>query len=211
MKTDQLCSSLQSSLSNTMQNEFIDMNHIHAAVLIPIVKVEEELGVLFEVRSADLFWQPGDICFPGGHIEQKDHSIEATAVRETSEELNISPQNIRIIGKMPPFVSVIGVTLYPFIGYINQQEFSPNLSEVAETFVIPLSEIKKIDPVVGIMEVATRPAEKFPISLLPIGYNTDWKFRTNYEVKFYRYHNHVIWGLTAIVLSNFLNLLTGKD
>ena len=68
------------------------------AVLIPLVEKEGELHILFEVRQAGIR-QGGEICFPGGMIEEGETAEEA-AVRETAEELLIPAEKIEVIAPM---------------------------------------------------------------------------------------------------------------
>ena len=56
-----------------------ESDYLSSAVLVPLVRREGRLGVLFEVRSTALTWQPGDICLPGGRIELDD--AEGNTVR----------------------------------------------------------------------------------------------------------------------------------
>lgn len=176
-----------------------------SAVIVPLVKAEGVLSVLFEVRSAELSWQPGDICFPGGRIEAQDLNPMAAAVRETSEELGIASQNIKVLSTLDDVASNIGVRVYPFVGYISVvKDLKPNPQEVAEIFTVPVSFLLATEPVTGDMEMATKPKPEFPFELLPPDYPREWKIRTAYTVSFYKYKQHVIWGLTAKVLSNFL-------
>jgi len=58
-----------------------------AAVMLPLLETSEGLSILFQVRSMDLKWQPGDICFPGGRREPEDGDLAVTAARELEEEL----------------------------------------------------------------------------------------------------------------------------
>ena len=67
-----------------------------SAVLIPFVQVDGEWHILFEVRSLTMRKQPGDISFPGGRIDPTDASPMAAAIRETSEELGVEPETIKI-------------------------------------------------------------------------------------------------------------------
>ncbi len=66
-----------------------------AAVLIPIVREKTGAAFLMEVRSQNV-WQPGEICFPGGHIEAGETPI-GTALRETKEELGIDPASLKLL------------------------------------------------------------------------------------------------------------------
>lgn len=178
-----------------------------SAVLVPLVREQGKIGVLFEVRSDGLNWQPGDICFPGGRIELDDPNPLSAALRETEEELGVSKGDLKVLGPLNYLVSPIGVLLYPFVAYLPSLEsLRPNRDEVAETFVVPLEYLLAADPLTAHMEVATRPLPDFPLEMLPPTYMQDWKRRATYPVLFYQYGGRVIWGLTARILSGFLDI-----
>lgn len=182
-------------------------DYFSAAVVVPLVEQDGEPALLFEVRSSQLAWQPGEICFPGGRIEPEDADAEAAAVRETYEELRLRQGELTIVGPQDYVVSPIGVIVYPFVGYISgAARIRPNPEEVAEIFTVPLDFFIANDPVVATMEVATKPAAGFPLQLLPAGYPTGWRPRTAYPVLFYKYERYVIWGLTARIVNNFANV-----
>lgn len=184
-----------------------ETDYLRSAVLVPLVRREGRLGVLFEVRSTALTWQPGDICFPGGRIELDDAGSEAAAVRETREELSLPDSAIEVIGPLNSMVSPIGVMIHPYAAFINNFDLiRPNHGEVSEVFVAPLDYLLAVEPLTAHMEVATRPLPDFPLNLLEASYARDWKRRTTYPVMFYQYGGHVIWGLTARVLYGFLNV-----
>ena len=184
-----------------------ETDYLRSAVLVPLVRREGRLGVLFEVRSTALTWQPGDICFPGGRIELDDAGSEAAAVRETREDLSLPDSAIEVIGPLNSMVSPIGVMIHPYAAFINNFDLiRPNHGEVSEVFVAPLDYLLAVEPLTAHMEVATRPLADFPLNLLPPSYARDWKRRTTYPVLFYQYGGHVIWGLTARVLYGFLNV-----
>ena len=69
------------------------------AVCIPLLETNEGYGLLFEVRSAKIDRQPGDICFPGGMLEPGETAAKA-AVRETCEELLVEESSLELLGKM---------------------------------------------------------------------------------------------------------------
>ena len=77
-----------------------DIRTPSAAILIPIVRDKGEPALLMEVRSMNV-WQPGEICFPGGHIEAGENCID-TALRETNEELGIQTSSILVLQRMEP-------------------------------------------------------------------------------------------------------------
>ena len=68
------------------------------AVLLPLITIDNEWHVLYEVRSETIS-QPGEVSFPGGRIEAGESPQEA-AVRETHEELNIPTEAITVLGEI---------------------------------------------------------------------------------------------------------------
>lgn len=179
-----------------------------AAVLVPMIIKNGQLEILFEVRSAKLTWQPGEVCFPGGKIDKSDATPVDAAVRETMEELGIARDKIAVLGTMDEIISPIGVRLYPTVGYLEDTELYLNDAEVAEVFSVPLSWLLQVEPHTAKMEMGTRPLENFPFWLLP-NYPDKWRKRSTYEVLFYQYQSYVIWGLTAYVLDRFIKMYRG--
>jgi len=201
------CQRLSTLLTTHLPVVSSEVDDWGSAVALPLVEQDGELAILFEVRSEQLNWQPGEICLPGGRIESGDESPQAAAIRETSEELGIAANEIRIIGPLDYIVSPIGVTLYPFVALLKKGTvLKPNHGEVAEVFSVPLRFLLDAEPLSAQMEMATRPMASFPFDLLPQGYSTEWKRRKTYKVYFYSYGPYVIWGLTAQVVRNFLNV-----
>lgn len=201
------CDRLGAALRPRMCSLENENDYLSTAVLVPLVREQGRLGVLFEVRSAGMSWQPGDICFPGGKIELDDDGPMAAAVRETQEELGLSAASIDILGPLDYMVSPIGVMVHPYVAYIKDlDKIHLNIDEVSEVFVAPLDYLLAAEPLVAHMELATRPLPDFPLELLSTSYTREWKRRTTYPVLFYQYGGHVVWGLTARVLSGFLNI-----
>lgn len=206
MEVQNLCEKLSATLTANLVSRDRYTEYFNAAVLVPLIWDNDQFAVLFEVRSAHLAWQPGEICFPGGRIEMSDKTPMDAAVRETREELGLKTEQIQILGSLHEVVSPIGVRLYPFAGYISDvQDITVSPGEVAEVFSVPLSFLLENEPIIGHMERCTRPLADFPFDLLP-GYSEQWKSRKNYKVLFYKYEQYVIWGLTAQVLHNFLEV-----
>ncbi|MGL5513719.1 MAG: NUDIX hydrolase [Sporomusa sp.] len=182
-------------------------DYLQAAVTIPLVENAGQSAVLFEVRSGKLNWQPGEICFPGGRIESNDGSPLQAAVRETTEELGIQAQDIEVLGSLDIMVSPIGVMLYPFVIQITADlPFDPNTNEVAEVFTVPLNFLLNATPQTAYMETLTKPLAGFPFDLVSKGYPRGYRRRAKYPVLFYQYRQYVIWGLTARVLYDFLEI-----
>ena len=125
---------------NENQSLFIgEETAFRSAILIPLVQVDEEWHILFEVRSFTMRKQPGDISFPGGRIDSTDPSPMAAALRETHEELGVDPKTVTIVGTLSPYIASSSFVIYPFVATIdyNQIIHSYNKEEVEEVFTIP--------------------------------------------------------------------------
>lgn len=177
------------------------------AVLLPLIKKNGETHVLFEVRSYDLRRQPGEICFPGGRIDRTDEDARHTALRETQEELGVSLQEITEVFPLDYLVSPFGMIVYTFAGEINEAaNFTLNSAEVDHIFTVPLSFFQETAPKVYRIHFRAQPEADFPFDLIAGGENYDWRTREMDEY-FYLYGDKVIWGLTARILTHFIEVL----
>lgn len=184
-----------------------DLNSIKSAVMLPLMEHQGKLSIVFEIRSYELNHQPGEICFPGGHQEAKDEGPQATAIRETSEELGINPTEITILGDLDVLVTPFRFILYPFVGFINKNVIlKPQQEEVAEVFFVPLNYLLRAEPTISYTNVQMSPVPDFPLHLLPNGKDYNWR-DGSYPVYFYTYDKYIIWGLTARILYHFLQLI----
>ncbi|WAA11018.1 NUDIX hydrolase [Fervidibacillus albus] len=177
-------------------------------ILVPVLKKGEELHILFEVRSHNLRRQPGEICFPGGQMENTDKHPEETARRETVEELGISFEQIGQVYPLDYMIQPIeGRIIYPFVGFVTiDGELRPNKLEVADTFTVPIRYFLERTPDTFTVDFHPVPEDRFPFHLIPGGKQYPWQKRTVKEHFFY-YDDYVIWGLTANILHNFLTII----
>lgn len=183
--------------------------YIISSVLLPIIDVDKEPHLLFEVRSHQLKSQPGEICFPGGKVDA-DETLRKSAVRETIEELNIKAENIEIIGKLDPVVTTFNMIIYPFCAFLQNiklEDINYSTDEVDSIFTVPIKEIISQKPLLHRLKVTTTPDENFPFHLISQGEDYSWK-ANDYYVYFYKYKEKVIWGITAKILKNFLDILS---
>ena len=111
-----------------------------AGVLIPVIEREPGLSVLLTQRAAELKHHAGQISFPGGRMEAHDSDIQATALRETYEEVGIPPDKVSVIGYLEPMPTVTGYAVTPIIGVIESPDtLNIDHNEVELVFEVPLA------------------------------------------------------------------------
>jgi 8-oxo-dGTP pyrophosphatase MutT (NUDIX family) len=160
-----------------------------AAVLVPLYARDGQLFTLFTKRTELVEHHKGQISFPGGVSEEEDANLWSTAVREAEEEVGIPSEGIRLLGELPRAVTVTGFEISPFVGAVPYPvEFRRQEGEVAEILQIPIAYL--MDPQV----VEERPVK--------------WKGREVMTLVFH-YRGHAIWGATARILSDLLEVLRG--
>jgi len=179
-----------------------------SAVLLPLVEKGGRHHVLFEVRSCHLLRQPGEICFPGGKVEECELACpEETAVREAVEELGIKREQVSLLGSLDFLITPPGTLVYAYTGLIRDHErMFPNPNEVKEVFLVPVEYFLKNPPCKSSVEVATRYAEDFPYHMVPSSYKKEWNKRWSFPVYYYLYGERFIWGMTARILQNFVQV-----
>lgn len=181
------------------------------SVMVPLIQKDGDFSVLFEVRSDTLVMQPGEVCFPGGRQEDGE-SPEECAIRETCEELCITPDKINLIGPIDYLNAYSNFTIYPFVGVINHKDIQNtpfNHDEVQETFLVPLDFFSENEPLKFTFPVTPQIPHDFPYEL--INNKGDYKWRNGKTIiPIYNYENRTIWGLTARILHNFIETLNGQ-
>jgi len=160
-----------------------------AAVLAPLFARDGRPYLLFTRRSADLTAHRGEISFPGGSRDVADISLEATALRETEEELGFATSGVDILGALPHVhASISNFLIAPFAGWLGDElpELRPNIAEVAEVIVAPLESLA--DPSIHRTELWRRGGEE-------------------HLVHFFDFGSYCIWGATGRMLDSLLRLL----
>lgn len=176
---------IQNRLQNHQPMQISKSQITDAAVLILLLNKNDIPYLLFTKRTELVETHKGQISFPGGVKDKGDKTLIDTAVRETYEEVGIPPEKINYLGQLDDFFTVTNFIISPFAGYVeNAVNYNVNESEVAEILEVPLSlflsnkffEVKK------------------------------WEYHgQKYDVYFYYYGEHVIWGATAFILNRFID------
>ena len=178
-----------------------------AAILIPIVRDKDEPALLMEVRSLNVR-QPGEVCFPGGHIEEGETCMDA-ALRETYEELGIRPSSVNVLPGMEPEWHMEKKYVYPVLAEIDPFEPERLLlrrEEVSEVFTMPFSWLLSHEP--AVYDISDPESEKLPVILRQYLRNYKRGPNTTY---YWAYEQYGIWGLTARFLVRFRDkLLAGE-
>jgi len=161
---------------------------VPAAVLIPLFLKEGEYHILFTKRTVHLTHHSGEISFPGGVAEAEDSDSAETAIRETFEELGIPPESVEVLGLLDDFRSIHGYLVTPVVGVVTSHApLTVNPQEIERVIEAPLYHFLQE----GVLRI-----EEWP----------PWKPGEK-PMYFYDYHGDEIWGLTARILKQFLDIV----
>lgn len=180
----------------------------HFSVIVPLVRTgdDESLRVLYEVRSNKIDRQPGEICFPGGFLEEGEGPLEG-GLREMEEETGIPASSVQIITKLPSLFIGGCSQLHAFLGIIDEEdldEASPSELEVAELFTVPLSWLLENEPELYRCKYIPSPDEDFPTKKVTGKDSYPWRGGF-YKIPVYpEYEGHIIWGLTGRITLQFV-------
>lgn len=159
-----------------------------ASVLIAILNYGEYIKspeLIYTQRSSHLSTHSGEVSFPGGKTEDGDSSLFDTALRESNEEMSLNRADVTMLGKLDYLISRHKIEVNPFIATVDKaQTLQPN-EEIQEIFTVPLSFL--LDPNNIKRESIERQGSVWGVPT--------WKLK-----------NQKIWGLTAMITVNFLNI-----
>lgn len=159
-----------------------------AAVLIPIIK-KPQPELLLTLRANNLTTHSGEVAFPGGKRDPEDKDLLQTALRESAEEIALPSKHIELIGSLQTLVSKHNVKVTPYVALVDDAvHYQPNLQEIATIFTVPLEYFKE-DP-------------------RTVTHRIDYLDRDWY-VPCYYYQQFKIWGLTAIMIAELMNVIYG--
>ncbi len=162
---------------------------VAAAVLLPIYNKQEQYHILFTKRTETVKKHKGQICFPGGAYQKENGTLVNTALRECAEEIGLMANKIEILGELDDIATMTsGYIVSPFVGFIPwPHTLKVDQREVKEIIEIPISAL--------LDKCCLREEAKV----------IDGKAVTLY---FYHYQWRVIWGATAKILNQFLDIFT---
>ena len=194
--------------------------YFNSAVLVPLIEIDSKFHLLFEKR-ANHIRQGGEVSFPGGEYDiKKDQGLRQTAIRETSEELGLSIDKIKIFGKIGTIVAPMGVTVDAFVGQLsiqNIEELKIDNNEVEKVFLVPVEYFLKKKPDEYTVKLEVHPSyidekgnnvELLPVQKLglPERYSKPWK-NGFHRVLVYNSTEEVIWGITAEIVFELCRMI----
>ena len=161
----------------------------HAAVLIPRFKAHDEYRVLFTKRTNRVEEHKGQISFPGGAVDDGDASLQETALREAYEEIGLRKEDVVVLGQTDDTLTLASnFVIHPFVGLIpHPYRFRINGEEVKRLIEVPLR--------VFLVENSADRMDD-----VQYGGNT-------YHSLVFPYDGEVIWGATARIMENFVEIL----
>ncbi len=169
--------------------EIANKNPKNAAVLMLFYPKKGKTHLVLIVRNSYEGVHSAQIAFPGGKYELEDITFENTALRETQEEIGIPSESIQIL---KPFTQIYippsNFMVYPFLG-ISKDElvFVPDASEVAKIIELPLSVF--LDDDIVIQTTLTT------------------SYAKNIAIPAFKIEEHIVWGATAMMLSELKEVL----
>ena len=159
-----------------------------ASVLIAILNYGEYIEspeLIYTQRSGHLSTHSGEVSFPGGKAEDGDVSLFDTALRESNEEMSLNGEDVTMLGKLDYLISRHKIEVNPFIATVDKPQDLEANEEIQEIFTVPLSFL--LDP----KNIKRESIER---------QGSIW------EVPTWSLKNQKIWGLTAMITVNFLNV-----
>lgn len=156
------------------------------AMPAPGASILADTELLFIVRTASLPTHPGQIAFPGGKREKSDETLIATALREATEEVGVVADTVRILGTLDDVPTPFGFVITPVVGVVRGPvQLRLHAGEVAHTFTAALQ---------GLPDTYVN------------GGQADWQ-GYRYTMHEFHYDEHRIWGATAAITMQLLDLL----
>lgn len=162
----------------------------NAAVLVPFQRISGQWNILFTRRKSSLPEHSGQVAFPGGRADPGDGSAEETALREAKEEINLSSDDVEVLGRLHELQTISNYCVQPVVGVIPwPYEFKMAKEEVSRVFTIPLEWLA--DPNHHEIKLRELPGLHSPV---PVIY-------------FDHYEGELLWGVSAEITLDLMESL----
>lgn len=160
-----------------------------AAVMMLFYPKDGETHLVLIVRNSYKGVHSAQIAFPGGKYETEDMTFDITALRETHEEIGVHPKNIQIVKTFTPlYIPPSNFMVHPFLGIAEKElDFFPDIHEVADIIELPLA--------------------VFLSDKIVVTTNLSTSYANNIAVPAFKIEKHLVWGATAMMLSELKEVL----
>lgn len=158
-----------------------------SAVIVPVVD-RETPHLLFIKRADHLSNHPGQMSFPGGRREPDDPDLQGTALREAREEVGLDSDRVSVVGRLDDIRTVTKYSVRPFVSRIPDGDYRSQSPEVAEVAPLPLPALRD-----------------------PQNYDSERRehpYHGSIRLHYFRVNGYTVWGATARMLVQFLELTT---
>ncbi len=182
-----MCPPEREDLMKNINLENIKPKEAAIMMLLYPKKIQTHLALI--LRTSYNGVHSSQIAFPGGKVEKFDENYQETALRETHEEIGIHPEKINVIRDFTPiYIPPSNFMVYPFLGFSESELiFNPDPNEVAGIIELPIS-IFLDDKIVIFKRMST-------------SYNLE------IDVPAFKIQEHIVWGATAMMLSELKDVL----
>ena len=173
-------------LSSREPKDLTHLSYKLAAVLMPIQERGDGDHLVLTKRAEDLNHHRGQVAFPGGRVDPDDADELGAALRESHEEIGLDADDVRVLGRLDQVTAAYDFVVTPFVGIIPPDyEFRLNPVETAAVFSVPIAALlePKCVTIADHLSSHGEPVYHF--------YYEDWD----------------IWGATARIIVQFLNLV----
>ncbi len=178
---------IRRALARIHRHTVVDPTLKPAGVLLVVYAKDGEQSVLLNKRTELVEHHKGEISFPGGSMDDDDESLLHTALRETHEEMGIDPDDVELLGQLDDMPTISNFLISTFVAAIPYPyDFEPSEIEVAEVVEVPIHHLRS--------ERSWRDEARFHQGALQVS-------------RSYVYQGHVIFGATAKILANFLEVV----
>jgi 8-oxo-dGTP pyrophosphatase MutT (NUDIX family) len=173
---------IEKILRHRKKKKITDENLKASAVLIPLFYNQGQYYVLFTERSDEVVFHKGQVCFPGGTHEPSDSNLLQTALRESQEEIGLEAGDIEILGELDDIITLTSnYVISPFVAFVPYPH-----------------------------SLKTNGREVKGAFSVPLSFLID-EFNFKQDSYAYEYEGHIIWGATARILRQFIDLLKSES
>jgi 8-oxo-dGTP pyrophosphatase MutT (NUDIX family) len=175
---------------NFEPDKIFQYNPMSSAVLILLYPKQNDTHLVFIERMKDGRAHSGQIAFPGGKKDESDTSLVETALREAEEEIGIERNKVEVVGELSSlYVPVSNFIIQPVVAICESELcFVPQPTEVRGLIEAPLQKFEQRQNVVEITIENKMPTYSM-------------------KVPAFKVYDHFIWGATAMIMSEFLEIL----